>query len=335
MFAPMIFAAQLPRAIAFQSAVKPKVPKTPTKQPATKAALAPGSGGGTPVLVTKVWTPKIPLTGWSVVDDTSWPESGKALVVESRKTSLEVRKAPSIGSPGLLFQKGRSSTGPVTFLAIRDYGEWVQVALPVRPNMTVGWVRGAHVSRIAVTHRIVIELSSNRMWIEDNGKEVANYPVASGTGGTPTPTGLFYIRELVTQANTSGPYGPYIFGLSGHSDVLNSFAGGEGAIGIHGTNKPDSIGDASSHGCIRVANDVIIALTRTLPLGTPVEIVGDRSMLPTQRRSMAEPDAIVAVEAPPGSATGGVVIDFQLEPGAITDRTLDSVDAVDVTPAGA
>ena len=89
---------------------------------------------------------------------------------------------------------------------------------------------------------------------------------------TPTPFGLYYITELLKQPNPSGIYGPYAFGLSAHSNVLHEFAGGDGEIGIHGTNEPWAVGTDVSHGCIRVYNRVITRLASKLPLGTPVWI---------------------------------------------------------------
>jgi lipoprotein-anchoring transpeptidase ErfK/SrfK len=95
---------------------------------------------------------------------------------------------------------------------------------------------------------------------------------AVGRSVLPTPTGLYYIAELMRQPDPSGPYGPYAFGLSAHSNVLYSFGGGAGEIGIHGTNEPGALGTDVSHGCIRISNAGIAALARLLPLGTPVEI---------------------------------------------------------------
>jgi lipoprotein-anchoring transpeptidase ErfK/SrfK len=43
-------------------------------------------------------------------------------------------------------------------------------------------------------------------------------------------------------------------------------------VAIHGTNAPWLIGQAVSHGCIRVHNSVIRRLARLLPLGTPVRV---------------------------------------------------------------
>ena len=54
--------------------------------------------------------------------------------------------------------------------------------------------------------------------------------------------------------------------------MLDEFNGGDGVIGIHGTNEPEAIGSDVSHGCIRVDNDTITQMAGMLPLGTPVHI---------------------------------------------------------------
>ena len=84
--------------------------------------------------------------------------------------------------------------------------------------------------------------------------------------------GTFYLTEVVRPIWQ--PYlGPYAYATSAHSDVLTSFMGGDGMVGLHGTDAPGSIGHAVSHGCIRVNNATITRLVGILPLGTPL-IVG-------------------------------------------------------------
>ena len=60
---------------------------------------------------------------------------------------------------------------------------------------------------------------------------------------------------------------------SGFSDVLFDFAGGDGQVGIHGTNDPSGLGCDVSHGCIRMSNAGIAFLVQTLPPGVPVDIL--------------------------------------------------------------
>ena len=104
------------------------------------------------------------------------------------------------------------------------------------------------------------------MWLDDEIRWETT--VAIGTGATPTPIGDFYIIELLRPPTADGPYGPFAFGLSGFSETLTDYAGGQGVIGIHGTNDPASLGSDVSHGCVRVDNDVITEMAGELPLGT-------------------------------------------------------------------
>jgi len=57
------------------------------------------------------------------------------------------------------------------------------------------------------------------------------------------------------------------------SDVIHHFNGGNGVIGLHGTNEPGKVGTDVSHGCIRLRNEDITYLAQRLPLGTPVRIL--------------------------------------------------------------
>ena len=47
----------------------------------------------------------------------------------------------------------------------------------------------------------------------------------------------------------------------------------DGIVGIHGTDRPELLGQAVSHGCVRVSNVVARRLARVAPLGTPIDVV--------------------------------------------------------------
>lgn len=168
--------------------------------------------------------------------------------------------------------------GPLVFLTTasdpEELGdEFIEVHLPVRPNGSTGWVARADVSLSTHGYAIVVSRSEHTLWVYDDGEVVVEAPVGIGTGETPTPIGSFYLKELLAPPNPNGAYGPFAFGLSGFSNELTDFAGGDGVVGLHGTNDPASIGTDVSHGCIRLDNDVISELATYLPLGTPVEIL--------------------------------------------------------------
>jgi lipoprotein-anchoring transpeptidase ErfK/SrfK len=166
-----------------------------------------------------------------------------------------------------------AKVAPVVFLARGAYdpaSAWVQVFLPTRPNGSSGWIRADQVTVTTHTYRVRVELGAHRMEVFDGDDRVFDAPIGVGTGETPTPGGLFYIRSLI--ASTNPVYGPYAYGLSGFSEVHESFNGGPGDIGIHGTDHPEAVGTDVSNGCIRLRNEDISRLAPVLPYGTPVEI---------------------------------------------------------------
>jgi lipoprotein-anchoring transpeptidase ErfK/SrfK len=78
---------------------------------------------------------------------------------------------------------------------------------------------------------------------------------------------------LIQAPDPTTVYGPYAYGLSSHSDALDTFEGGDAEIGIHGNNDPKVLGTNATHGCVRMDNAAITMLAKELPLGTPVDIV--------------------------------------------------------------
>lgn len=171
-------------------------------------------------------------------------------------------------------------TIPIVFLLKGTYDpgaepDRVEVYLPVRPNGSTGWVNTDEVTITSVPYRIEVAIAEHQLTVFDGDEIVLQAPIGVGTTDTPSPGGIYYLKELLQPPNPNGAYGHYAYGLSGFSNVLQSFNGGSGVIGIHGTNDPSSIGKDVSHGCIRVNNDIIdqLVLEVGLPLGTPVEIL--------------------------------------------------------------
>lgn len=162
------------------------------------------------------------------------------------------------------------SGAPLTFLVASAQGAWLRVDLAQRPNGSTGWIKADAVTLHSLVYSLHASTEQNTLTLLKNGVAVKTFPAATGTGGTPTPHGSFYITELLQPTNSG--YGPFAFGLSAFSDVLSSFGGGPGQIGLHGTDDAASIGHSASHGCIRLANPDITELANLLPLGTPITI---------------------------------------------------------------
>jgi lipoprotein-anchoring transpeptidase ErfK/SrfK len=162
----------------------------------------------------------------------------------------------------------------LTLLVRQRKGGWVQTYLPNRPNGSLGWVRRGGVRLLRDPWAVTVGLRSHRLVLRRADQVIRTFPIAVGKPSTPTPTGRFFLTELLKQPDPSGAYGPYAFGTSAYSDVLLHFGTGNGQIGIHGTDQPWVIGTSASHGCIRLYNRDIVWLAQRLPLGTPVRISG-------------------------------------------------------------
>ncbi|MEM9564979.1 MAG: L,D-transpeptidase family protein [Actinomycetota bacterium] len=193
--------------------------------------------------------------------------------------SIVAREEPSVDSaPVAELDNPTEVGGPLVFQLVAEEvtglsaDAWVEVHLPVRPNGTTGWVRLDELALSRNPFRIEIDTGDHLLEVWRGDRRWLSTTVAIGTGATPTPIGEFYIIELLQPPVPDGLYGPFAFGLSGFSETLQSFAGGDGVIGIHGTDEPDALGTDVSHGCVRVRNDVITELAGVIPLGTPVVI---------------------------------------------------------------
>lgn len=247
---------------ACQTSAGPGVPSTPASEP-TDSTLA-------RITETKTVVPTDDRPQYGGFDEEL--PSHSSLVALSR-LALDVYSRPGDSEPRQTLD-GHTILGTPTIVAV--IGEiddgWVEVMVPGRPNGSTGYVRTDDVELFVVDGRILIDLSERSLTYFQGDQEVLATSVAVGNQRSPTPTGLFFVTDAVVVTDGSGPWGPRALGLSARSDTITEFNGGDGIIGIHGTNKPSSIGKAVSLGCVRLPNDVIEDLFELVAVGTPVEI---------------------------------------------------------------
>jgi len=166
--------------------------------------------------------------------------------------------------------------GPTILLVRRstriDGRLWLRVVLPIRPNGSEGWIPADVVRMSKNRTRIIIRQELRRIDVYRSGKRVQKFRIAVGKAETPTPYGRFAIAEEIPTNIPGGFLGPFVLPLTGHSRVLNEYAGGNGRVAIHGTSEPQVIGTRASHGCIRLYNRDIRKLSAMVKPGTQVEI---------------------------------------------------------------
>jgi hypothetical protein len=123
---------------------------------------------------------------------------------------------------------------------------------------------------------IVVSLEDRKLALVENGQVAKVYTVAVGKPSTPSPSGEFSIERRVMNPTYHHDGRTVLPGP--HNPVGDRWMGlSKAGYGIHGTNEPNSIGKAASHGCIRMGKADIEDLYSRVDVGDKVEIVGERN----------------------------------------------------------
>ena len=129
---------------------------------------------------------------------------------------------------------------------------------------------------------LVLRLNERRLSLMRDGApaRVESFPIAIGRAGTETPTGRFQVEEKIEHPDylkldpadrshvlkrvPPGPENPL-------GERWMAITHGDGwTVGIHGTPHPELLGQAVSHGCIRMRNADVIRVYDRVELGTAV-----------------------------------------------------------------
>ena len=158
---------------------------------------------------------------------------------------------------------------PQALWVVKRTPGWLGVTSPQAGNRRLGWIAQSATSLTRVPWEIKVSLGARRLTVLDHGKVVETYTVAIGQPDAPTPTGRFAVTDRLVTNDPAGPYGCCILALSAHSPhAIQGWTGGT-RIAIHSTPDAGSIGEAASHGCIRVSIADGRWLLGHIPLGTP------------------------------------------------------------------
>lgn len=130
---------------------------------------------------------------------------------------------------------------------------------------------------------VKVDTKTNMLGVFEGDKITAAYPVTVGSAQTESPIGEWKVRritkmptfrydkEMLQHGQRSGNFHLLPPGPRNPVGVMWIALNKKG-IAIHGTNDPDSIGRASSHGCIRLANWDVVRLATKIKTGDGVSI---------------------------------------------------------------
>lgn len=144
-------------------------------------------------------------------------------------------------------------------IVVISFDYWDKKELAAIPNQPTAPPKG----NVTIT----IKVPALLLEVYNDGKIYKKYRIAVGKSDTPTPLGDW---TVIWKSYRSGDiFGTRFLAL----DVP------WGGYGIHGTNQPWSIGHFISHGCIRLRNEDVEELFEWIPVGTPVTIQGESSVI--------------------------------------------------------
>ena len=130
---------------------------------------------------------------------------------------------------------------------------------------------------------VKVDVKTNMLGVFEGDKIIAAYPVTIGSTQTATPIGEWKVRgvaklptfrydeRMLKRGERSKNF--HILPPGPNSPVgVVWIALNKRGIGIHGTEDPNTIGQAVSHGCIRLANWDVIRLAAKVKTGVPVSV---------------------------------------------------------------
>jgi lipoprotein-anchoring transpeptidase ErfK/SrfK len=130
---------------------------------------------------------------------------------------------------------------------------------------------------------VKVDVKTNMLGVFEGDKIIAAYPVTIGSTQTATPIGEWKVRgvaklptfrydeRMLKRGERSKNF--HILPPGPNSPVgVVWIALNKRGIGIHGTEDPNTIGQAVSHGCIRLANWDVVRLAAKVKAGVPVSV---------------------------------------------------------------
>jgi lipoprotein-anchoring transpeptidase ErfK/SrfK len=233
-------------------------------------ALALTSGGGSGTAAATAGSLYTPVAKSPAAPRASVP-TGKGALVALVKHQTAMRSGP--GAHAYAKLPRRTGFGsPEALWVVRRSGRWLGVISPLAGNGKVGWIPAPDTSLSRVNWELKVSLAARRLEVVFGGHVIERYKVAIGAPASPTPTGRFAVSDRLNTGDPSGPYGCCILALTAKAPHAIQGWNGGNRIAIHSTPESWTIGQAISHGCVRLTLAEGRWLLGHIPLGTPTLI---------------------------------------------------------------
>ena len=220
------------------------------------------------------------VVGACTIEDTSEKRAADSAAAATAKGSVETSAsggAMASPQPG----PGTAQTTPGTGSMGAPATGAAAAGTPARQPLARQRRRRTHLEVHAAApreHRVEVDVNARRLTVFDGDKTVGSYRIAVGSKEWPTQTGEWSITQVVWNpewvppkdeawAKTEEPKAPGAADNPlGRAQLVY-----DPPRTIHGTNEPQSIGKAVSHGSIRLANADVTKIARQLMEATGVQ----------------------------------------------------------------
>jgi Uncharacterized protein conserved in bacteria len=236
----------------------------------------------------------------SVLDQSQYQQllaaAGSGDVITSYSVTADDVKGPFITIPNSVYEKAKISclcyTSPLELLTekfhatarlLKQLNPGVDLTkVAAGTSITVPNVADSSAAPAGTVAKLII--SKTGFWthaVDASGRVLYHFPSTLGAGYDPSPTGDFHITGIAH--NPAFHYDPKLFAEVPDSRPTARLPSGPNSpvgvvwmglskphYGIHGTESPETIGYASSHGCVRLTNWDALKLSKLVKPGVPV-----------------------------------------------------------------
>jgi lipoprotein-anchoring transpeptidase ErfK/SrfK len=147
---------------------------------------------------------------------------------------------------------------------------------PVQPKVTSEDLRRDN--RTVVT----VSRAGRTIRVFEGAQVTKTYRAAVGEPNHPTPTGQFTVQSMQKNPTWNVPNSEWAGDLAGKTipggspdnPLVARWIGFNGSVGFHGTKEAGSLGQAASHGCVRMDPSDVKDLYERVQVGTTVYVGG-------------------------------------------------------------
>jgi len=164
-----------------------------------------------------------------------------------------------------------SETNISTFKRVTKWGAALALVTTVAAAGTAAARSGDHAITTDPPLHVTADLGARKLYLQIGDSTVETFPVAIGKDSKPTPRGEYRIRKIIWNpawvppdekwAKGKKPQPP---GAKGNPMKLVKIFFKEPDYYIHGTDQLESLGEAESHGCLRMNPDDAYQVARYL-----------------------------------------------------------------------